>query len=73
MVEKSVRDNIEDITLKANITKKLATLLEDYFYGYVSKEEYNKNQALATVVVEKLDEIEDELNKLFKLTFTTND
>lgn len=65
-----IRNELENLSGKIYDLGNLSTLLEDYFFEYrLDRDTYNKNQTLSTVVKDKVKQLNEEVNLLFKKTW----
>ena len=61
-----VREELDEILLKVYRLKDLSELLEDYFATEICQSKFSKGDTLASLVVEKVKEIDKSLDELYK-------
>ena len=62
---KEIREKLDNLLLKTDSVQKLAMLLEDYFYERTGDKDFNKNLVLATVVVERIRDLDKEVINIY--------
>ncbi len=67
-----IRNKIDDMSLQTARIKDLAVLLTDYFYHEIIGKEHSKGDTLVTILLEKIQKLDDEYIKLYKLTCEAN-
>lgn len=66
-------EKLDNLSIKITNTKDLSSILDDYFYENSGDEKFNKYQSLATLLEEKLSELNKDLETIFKLIHEVQD
>lgn len=65
---KKIREELDNVSSQIESLENLALLLEDYFYNTHGDKEFNKNLSLSTVVVEKIQSLDESIQNLYHKT-----
>ena len=63
---KEIREEIDKLELKSYYLENLSELLCDYFYYELNEPKYSKGETLVTVLSEKLNEFDNNLQEFVK-------
>lgn len=63
---KNILDDTKQISIEIEHVRNLSLLLEDYFYNHRGDNEYNKHQSLSTAIVERINVLDKNINKIIE-------
>ena len=66
---KELIDKLDEISIKILRIEDIGELLEDYFYNNIKGAEHSKGDTLVTLLVEKIKNLDEDLEKIYKKVF----